>query len=103
MDSGAGDDVSEEGKLGDTSVLDLDVSEALESLLVGVVKEAKRIEESERSLGSELGLEGVELGGGLAGLGMGEGGGGANDLQPPSTFQLLEGCPSPIQVFPGNT
>ena len=79
VDSGAGDDVSEEGKLGDTSVLDLDVSEALESLLVGVVKEAKRIEESERSLGSELGLEGVELGGGLAGLGRGEGGSGANE------------------------
>ena len=59
-------------------MLDLDVSEAVESLLVGVVEEAKRIEESKRSLGSELALEGIELGGGLAGLGRGESGGGAD-------------------------
>ncbi|EJK45349.1 hypothetical protein THAOC_36041 [Thalassiosira oceanica] len=79
VDSGAGDDVSEEGKLGDTSVLDLDVSETVESLLVGVVKEAERIEESKRRLGSELTLERIELGGGLAGLGRGEGGGRADE------------------------
>ncbi|EJK45348.1 hypothetical protein THAOC_36040 [Thalassiosira oceanica] len=79
VDSGAGDDVSEEGKHRDTSVLELDESEAVESLLVGVVKEAERIVESKRLLDSELTLEGIELGGGLAGLGRGEGGGRADE------------------------
>ena len=54
MDAGAGDDVAEEGKLGDTAVLELDVTEALEASLVGIVEEAERIVESEGLLGSEL-------------------------------------------------
>ena len=54
VDAGAGDDVAEEGKLGDTAVLELDVTEALEASLVGIVEEAERIVESEGLLGSEL-------------------------------------------------
>ncbi len=46
-----------------------------ESLLVGIVVQAVGFEEAERGLGTELVLEGVEGGGGLAGLGRGKGGG----------------------------
>ena len=69
VDSGTSDDVTKESKLGDTSVLDLDVTETVESLLVSIVKKAKRIKESERRLNTELILERSEGGGGLAGLG----------------------------------
>ena len=41
-------------KLADTAVLELDVTEALEASLVGIVEEAERIVESEGLLGSEL-------------------------------------------------
>jgi len=57
VESSTGGDLSEEGKLGNTSVLDLDVSETVEPLLVGIVKESKRIVEAKRRLGSELALE----------------------------------------------
>mmetsp|Transcript_28957 Transcript_28957/g.63792 ORF Transcript_28957/g.63792 Transcript_28957/m.63792 type:complete len:106 (-) Transcript_28957:17-334(-) len=80
MDSGTGEDVTEEGKLGDTAVLDLDVTETVETLLVDVaVEKAEGIEESKRGLDSKLVLEGVE-GGGLDRtlLGRGEGGGGGD-------------------------
>ena len=79
MDAGAGDDVSEEGELGDAPVLDLYVPEAVEPLLVGVVEEAEGIEEAEGRLGAELGLEGVEGRGGLGRGGRGERGGGTDD------------------------
>mmetsp|Transcript_28964 Transcript_28964/g.63813 ORF Transcript_28964/g.63813 Transcript_28964/m.63813 type:complete len:220 (-) Transcript_28964:44-703(-) len=75
VDAGTGDDLAKEGKLTDTSVLDLDVTKAVETLLVGILKKAKRIEETKRGLNSKLTLEGVEGGGGLANLGRGEGGG----------------------------
>ena len=76
VDSGAGDDLTQEGKLSDTSVLDLNVTETVEALLGAVSGEhAEGIEESKRGLGTELILEGVEGGGGLANLGRGEGGG----------------------------
>mmetsp|Transcript_28958 Transcript_28958/g.63796 ORF Transcript_28958/g.63796 Transcript_28958/m.63796 type:complete len:93 (-) Transcript_28958:44-322(-) len=76
MDSGTGEDVTEEGKLGDTAVLDLDVTETVETLLVDVaVEKAEGIEESKRGLDTKFTLEGVEGGGGLANLGRGEGGG----------------------------
>jgi len=71
-----GDDLAKESKLRNTSVLELDVKEAVETLLVGVVKESKGIPESERGLGTDLTLEGVESGDGLAGLGGREGGSG---------------------------
>ena len=74
MDTGTGDDVAQEGKLGDASVLYLDVTEAVESLLVGAIEQAEGNEEAERGLGSELGLEGVE---GRGSLGRGGGGKGS--------------------------
>ena len=75
MDSSTGDDLSQEGKLGDTSVLELDESKTVEALLVGTIEQAEGVEESKGSLGTELGLEGGEGGGGLANLGGGEGSG----------------------------
>merc|ERR1719253_1848836 len=78
VDSVTGHDLAQESKLRDTAVLDLDVTETVETLLVGIIEHTKGIEESERSLGSELALECVEGSGGLAGLGRGEGGGGSH-------------------------
>ena len=76
VDSGTGHDLSEEGKHADTSMLDLDVTKTVEALLGAVTREhSEGVEESERGLGAKLVLEGTELGGGLAGLGRGEGGG----------------------------
>ena len=49
-DSGVLGDESEEGKHGDTSVLDFGVSELLESLLGSVVEHTERIVESKRWL-----------------------------------------------------
>ena len=60
VDSGAGDDVSKEGKLGNTSVLDLNITESVETLLVGIIKESKRIEKSKWGLNSNLSLESIE-------------------------------------------
>ena len=73
--SSTGDEVSNEGKLGNTSVLELDVTKTIESLLVGTVKEAKGIPESKRGLGTKLALESVKGGGGLANLSGGKGSG----------------------------
>ena len=74
--SSTGDDVTQEGKLADTSVLDLDVTKAIEAGLAGIVEQAEGVEETKRRLGTKLTLEGVEGGGGLAGLGRGKCGGG---------------------------
>ena len=54
VDAGAGDDLAEEGKLGDTAVLELDVTEALEAGLIGLVEEAEGVVEAEGLLGTEL-------------------------------------------------
>ena len=75
VDAVAGHDLAQEGKLGDTSVLDFDVTKTVEALLVGAIEHAEGVEEAKRSLGTELVLEGGEGGGGLAGLGGGEGSG----------------------------
>ena len=72
VDSVAGHDLAKEGELTDAAVLDLDVPKAVKALLVGVFEKAERIKESKRRLNTELGLERVEGGGGLAGLGRGE-------------------------------
>ena len=57
----------------------LTVTQAVEALLGAVsVQHTERIVESKRRLGTELILEGVKLGGELAGLGRGKGGGGAD-------------------------
>jgi hypothetical protein len=74
--SRTGGDLSKESKLSNTSVLDLNVTETVETLLVGIIEHAERIVESKRRLGTKLVLEGIEGGGGLSGLGRGEGGGG---------------------------
>jgi len=79
VDSSAGDDVTQEGELGDTAMLDLDVTETVESLLVGIIEESEGIEESKRRLDTELVLESSEGGGGLAGLGRGESGGAGDE------------------------
>jgi hypothetical protein len=42
VNSSTGDDVSKESKLGDTSVLELNVTKTIEALLISVVKKAKR-------------------------------------------------------------
>ena len=76
--TGGGHNVSKDGKLGDTSVLELDITKAVEALLVGISEHTKGIEESERRLGADLALEGIE--GGLGGnLGCGGKGGGRGD------------------------
>ena len=77
-DSGTSGDLAKEGKLGDTPVLELDVTETVETLLVGIIEQSQRIEETKRRLGTELVLEGVESGGGLASLGRGKSGGRAD-------------------------
>ena len=77
-DSGFLDKVSNNGKHGDTSVLDLDVSETVELFLVSISNQAEGVEESKRSLGTELVLEGVQGGGGSGLLGRSESSGGGN-------------------------
>ena len=57
VNSGTRDQVSDEGELRNTSVLQLDVSQTVESLLVGIIEEAKRVPETKRSLCTELRLE----------------------------------------------
>ncbi|KAL7512913.1 hypothetical protein ACHAXN_010147 [Cyclotella atomus] len=79
VDTSTSDDVTQEGKLGNTSVLQLNVTETVETLLVGVVQQSQGIEESKRRLDTKLVLEGGEGGGGLAGLGRGEGGGAGDE------------------------
>jgi len=75
--SGGGDNVSKDSQLGDTSVLKLDVTKAVEALLVSIIEHTERIEESKRSLGTDLSLESLNgsLGGGLGSRGEGGGGG----------------------------
>jgi hypothetical protein len=69
VDSSTGDDVSKESKLGDTSVLDLNITKTIETFLVSIVKKSKRIKESKRRLNSKLGLESLEGSGRLSNLG----------------------------------
>jgi hypothetical protein len=84
-DAGLLDEVSNNGEHTDASVLDLDGTEAVELLLVTIGDKAKRIEESKRSLGTELVFEGHVGGdrstGGVLGRGKGGGTGdeGGND------------------------
>ena len=59
VDAGAGDNVAQEGEHGHAAVLDLDVAKAVESSLVGIVKQTKWVEEAKGGLGSKLGLEGA--------------------------------------------
>jgi hypothetical protein len=76
-DPSLSDEVSDDGEHGDTSVLDLDVTETVELLLVTVGDQAEGIEESKRILGTKLIIERREAGGGgcLPGGGESSGGG----------------------------
>ena len=56
-DTGLLDEVTDNGKHGDTSVLELSEAEAVELLLVTVCDKAERIEEAKRRLGTEFILE----------------------------------------------
>ena len=76
VDSGTGDDVSKEGQLGNTSVLDLNVTKTVEAFFVGSVEQTKGIPETKRRLDTEFILESRSLQGGVGCLlGRGEGGG----------------------------
>ena len=78
-DSGLFDEVSNDGKHGNTSVLDLNVSETVEVFLVSIGDKSEGVEEAKRRLGSEFILEGLQ-GGGLGGLlGRSEGGGSGDE------------------------
>jgi hypothetical protein len=85
-DSGLGDEVSDNGKHGDTSVLQFNSTEAVELFLVAISNKSEGVKESERRLGSELVFEGLDssAGGLLAcrgeGSGRGDKGGGDDGL-----------------------
>jgi hypothetical protein len=57
VESGTSDDLSKEGKHGDTSVLEFDVTKTIESFLVSIDQEAKRIVESKGFLGTKFTFE----------------------------------------------
>jgi len=54
VDSGTGDNLSKEGKLSDTSVLYLNITKTVETILVGIVQKSKRIEEAKWGLSTKL-------------------------------------------------
>jgi hypothetical protein len=76
VDSSSIDKVSNNSKHADAAMLDLNISEAVELLLVTISNNAKGIEESKRSLGTKFALE-SHVGGnrGFGGLRRSEGGG----------------------------
>jgi len=78
VDSGTGDDLAKEGKHTNTSMLDLDVTKTVETVLVLSGELAEGVEEAKRRLSSEFifeSLQGRSLGGSL---GRGKGGGGGD-------------------------
>ena len=79
VSTGTGRNLTKEGKLRDTAVLNLNVTETIETFLVGTIEQSEGIEEAKRGLSAELGFEGVEGSSGLAGLGRGESGGGGGE------------------------
>mmetsp|Transcript_17345 Transcript_17345/g.22549 ORF Transcript_17345/g.22549 Transcript_17345/m.22549 type:complete len:208 (+) Transcript_17345:116-739(+) len=79
VDTGLVDQVSNNTKHADTSMLDLNETKTVELFLVAVGYKAKRIEEAKRSLGTKFILESLEgSGGGLLG-GRGERSGGGKE------------------------
>ena len=52
-----GDKVTNDGKHGDTAVLDLDVAKAVEAVLVSILEQVERIPEAKRGLGTKSLLE----------------------------------------------
>lgn len=78
-DSGRGGQVSGNSEHADASVLEFDVTKAVELFLVTVRDQSQGIEESQRSLGTEFVLERHAEGSGGGLLGGGGKGGGAGD------------------------
>lgn len=58
-----GDQISDNGKHGDTSVLEFDVSESVELFFITIGNKSKGVEETKRSLGTKFVLEGSQRGG----------------------------------------
>ena len=74
-----GGDVTNNTEHGNTSVLQLDVSEAVEFGLIGVLEEAERVVEADRGGDSDLAVERVEGGRGLGSLGRSKGSGAGDE------------------------
>ncbi len=75
VESSASHDLAQEGKLGNTSMLDLDVTEAVKALLGDITGEhAKGVEEPKQGLGTKLVLESTDGQGGLGHGGQGKSG-----------------------------
>eukprot|EP01083_Nonionella_stella_P082639 228138_1 len=85
-----GGDVSEDGKLGNTSVLKLSKTVLVELLLGDSVGETGGVPESNGGEGTDLGLESIEGGDRLGHRSRGEGGGGASHGSEDS--ELHHGC-----------
>ena len=83
-------DVSEDGKLGDTSVLELSKTVGIEGLLGDTVRKTGGVPESNGGKGTDLSLESVEGGSGLGHRDRGKGGGGASHGSEDS--DLHHGC-----------
>ena len=77
-DSGFLDEVSNNSKHSNTSVLDLNESETIEVGFIAIGDKSEGIVESKRRLGTELVLEGLHGGGGSGLLGGGESSGGGD-------------------------
>jgi hypothetical protein len=74
-DTGLGGEVSSDGKHANTTVLDLNEAEAIESGLVSVGNKAKRIPETERLLNTDFVFESLQRSGGGSLLSRSEGSG----------------------------
>ena len=79
VDTSLVDKVANNTKHADTSVLDFDITKAVELFLVSVSNKTKGIEESKRSLGTEGVFEGLQGGGGGGLLGGSESSGGGEE------------------------
>ncbi len=79
VESGTGDDVSEESQHTNTSVLDLDVSKTIESVLVSVGNQSQRIEKTKRRLGTKSIFESAQGGAGGLLLSRGESSSGGDE------------------------
>jgi hypothetical protein len=93
VESGVGHDLAQEGELGDTSVLDLNVMEAVKELLGNITGEhAKGVEEPERGKDAKLVLKRANGRGGLGHRGGGESGDRANEGGDDGRLHLHVGC-----------
>ena len=90
------DNVSNKGEHGNTSVLELNVTELVELLLIailGIAQDAERIEAAKGGLGSHFSCEiSLEGGAGLAGLGRSKGGGADQESREDGTLHCCIIC-----------